>query len=115
MSAWRFHTGQLVRVRASSPPGHVRTPWYTRGCCGVIEAQAGAFANPEELAYGRSGLPPVPLYRVRFAQSALWPDYAGAACDTLVVDVYEHWLEPVAPAAPARAARARREAKGKQR
>jgi nitrile hydratase len=94
MSAPRFAPGERVRVRAAFPPGHVRTPHYTRGRCGVIAGWAGSFANPEELAYGRSGEPPVPLYRVRFEQRALWPDYAGAAQDSLVVDLYEHWLEP---------------------
>jgi nitrile hydratase len=83
-----------VQVRAAYPPGHVRTPHYTRGRCGIVEAIAGAFANPEELAYGRKGEPPIQLYRVRFEQSTLWPDYEGAAHDTLVVDIYEHWLEP---------------------
>jgi nitrile hydratase len=87
-----------VRVRAADPPGHVRTPHYTRGRCGTVESNAGAFGNPEELAYGRSGEPPVALYRVRFEQAALWPDYEGAARDTLVADIYEHWLEPAADA-----------------
>ena len=93
----RFHVGDRVCVRAADPPGHVRTPYYTRGHCGVVEANAGSFANPEELAYGRSGEPPIPLYHVRFQQRELWPDYAGAAGDSIVVDIFEHWLEP-APA-----------------
>jgi nitrile hydratase len=94
MSGERFQPGERVRVRAAHPPGHVRTPHYTRGHSGIIEAYAGAFPNPEELAYGRSGDPPVPLWRVRFEQRELWPDYAGPAQDTVVVDIYEHWLEP---------------------
>ncbi len=40
------------------------------------------------------GLPKRPLYRVRFAQSRVWPDYSGAPGDTLDVELYEHWLEP---------------------
>jgi len=94
MTAHRFAPGERVRVRAAEPPGHVRTPHYTRGHLGVIESRAGSFANPEELAYGRSGEPSVPLYRVRFEQKQLWPDYAGAPHDNIVVDIYEHWLEP---------------------
>ena len=54
---------------------------------------AGWFRNPEELAYGRSGMPLKALYRVRFAQSHVWADYAGAPNDTLDIDLYEHWLE----------------------
>lgn len=88
-----FRVGQRVRVRAARPPGHVRTPYYVRGHEGVIEAVAGTYANPEELAYGRDGRPKRPLYRVRFRQTDLWPNYAGAPRDTAVVDIYEHWLE----------------------
>ena len=90
----QFKPGARVRVRRTAPPGHIRTPWYIRGQIGEIERLCGAFANPEELAYNRSGLPAQPLYRVRFRQQELWPDYAGAPRDTLVVEIYQHWLEP---------------------
>ncbi len=60
---------------------------------GVVERVHGAFRNPEQLAYGRDGLPEVPLYLVRFGQDAVWPAYAGTAQDTVMVDLYEHWLE----------------------
>lgn len=86
--------GTRVKVRAAFPPGHVRTPYYARGKEGVIEAAAGQFPNPEERAYGRSGEPKRPLYRVRFRQSDLWPVYRGADADSLVVDIFAHWLEP---------------------
>jgi nitrile hydratase len=83
-----------VTVRRAYPPGHLRTPHYIRGRRGVIERLCGSFANPEELAYGRDGLPARPLYRVRFAQRQVWPDYAGTADDTVDIEIYEHWLEP---------------------
>jgi hypothetical protein len=35
---------------------------------------------------------------VRFRQVDLWPDYAGPAGDTAVVDIFAHWLEPEAGA-----------------
>ena len=89
----RFVVGQSVRVRRAEPPGHVRTPHYVRGHLGVVEAIAGVYANPEELAYGRDGLPARPLYRVRFDQAELWSDYPGSPSDTAVVDIFEHWLE----------------------
>jgi nitrile hydratase len=92
MSA-RFTAGDRVRVRRAFPPGHVRTPYYVRGKAGTVERVLDAFPNPEERAYGRSGLPAQPLYRVRFFQSEVWPDYAGPAGDTLDVELYEHWLE----------------------
>ena len=50
--------------------------------------------NPEELAYARSGLPAQPLYRVRFRQGDVWPDYSGKPIDALDVEIYQHWLEP---------------------
>ncbi len=92
----RFKTGDVVRVRRAEPLGHVRTPWYIRGREGVIERFCGAYANPEELAYARSGTPRIPLYRVRFRQAEIWPDYAGGPADTLDVEIYQHWLEPAA-------------------
>jgi nitrile hydratase subunit beta len=95
-----FAIGQSVRVRRAFPPGHVRTPHFVRGRQGVIEGIAGHYANPEELAYGRDGLPRRALYRVRFRQTELWPDYQGAAADSAVVDLFEHWLEPTEDAGP---------------
>lgn len=87
----RFKPGDLVRVREMYPPGHVRTPAYARGKCGVIERILGAFNNPEHLAYGR-GDDPKTLYRVRFSQSELWK--SEAPNDTVDIEIYEHWLEP---------------------
>jgi len=92
----RFPPGAVVRVVARFPPGHVRTPWFLRGRAGAVAELVGSFGNPEDLAYGRPGKP-VPLYRVRFRQADLWPDYAGPPADTLVADISEHWLEPMEP------------------
>ena len=92
-----YAAGERVRVRKVDAPGHIRTPHYIRGRTGVIERFVGYFRNPEELAYGRSGQPLRALYRVRFVQSQVWPDYHGAAGDTLDIDLYEHWLERANP------------------
>ncbi|MBT5049465.1 MAG: nitrile hydratase subunit beta [Rhodospirillaceae bacterium] len=89
-----FSTGDKVTVIKTHPPGHRRTPYYIRGKTGVIERSCGAFENPEELAYGFDGTPKRVLYRVRFNQSDVWPDYKGAPADTVDVDIYEHWLTP---------------------
>lgn len=91
---YQFKPGQRVRTRVACPRTHCRTPYYLRGKPGVIEQQVGEFRNPEELAYGKSGLPKRPLYVVRFAQTSLWPRYGGPATDTLTAEIYEHWLEP---------------------
>ncbi|WP_345893031.1 SH3-like domain-containing protein [Roseomonas acroporae] len=90
--------GTAVRVRDDWPerrgPCHIRTPHYLRGRAGVVERDLGAYPNPEDLAFDR----PAPLrrlYHVAFAQDALWPDGRGG--DGLLVELYEHWLEPLAP------------------
>lgn len=94
MSA-RFAAGDRVRVKALHPPGHCRTPYYTRGRYGVVLGMADRQPNPEELAYGRDGLPPHPVYRVRFARAELWPGQDDGR-DAVVVDLFEPWLEPAA-------------------
>jgi hypothetical protein len=93
-AAARFRPGDRVRVRRADVPGHIRTPWYIRGHAGVIERLCGAYPNPEELAYARSGLPVRPLYRVRFVQTQVWPGYTGGPADSIDLEIYEHWLEP---------------------
>ena len=90
----RFRVGEKVRVVKAYPLGHVRTPYYIRGCTGEVERICGSFPNPEELAQMRDGLPEVPLYRVRFRQTDVWPDYRGEAKDVVEIEIYQHWLEP---------------------
>ena len=93
----RYSVGDTVVVKRTFPPGHRRTPQYIRGKQGVIERICGAYPNPEELAYGFDGLPAKVLYRVRFPQKHVWPNYVGPANDVLEMEIYEHWLEPVRP------------------
>ena len=90
----RFNPGDRVSVRSAYPLGHTRTPFYIRGKTGIVERVLGPFRNPEELAYGRSGEPAQPLYRVRFLQREVWLDYTGQPTDTVDVEIYQHWLEP---------------------
>ncbi len=90
----RFNTGDKVVVKRAFPPGHRRTPFYIRGRQGVIERICGAYPNPEELAYGFEGKPEKVLYRVRFMQTHVWPNYNGPANDIIEMEIYEHWLEP---------------------
>lgn len=90
----RFNVGDRVVIKRAFPPGHRRTPYYIRGKKGVIERICGAFRNPEELAYGFDGEPRKVLYRVRFAQNHVWPDYRGPARDIIEMEIFEHWLEP---------------------
>jgi len=89
----RFAPGDRVRVQAWEPPGHVRTPYYMRGRRGTVLALAAVHPTPEGLAYGRSGLPADPVYRVGFAQAELWGERAERAADMTVADLQESWLE----------------------
>ncbi len=91
-----FAPGALVTVRRMFPQGHIRTPRYIMGLTGKISHIVGAFPNPEELAYGRDGLPRKMLYRVRFLQNRIWPGYSGCPGDTLEIELYDHWLMPAA-------------------
>lgn len=93
-AAVKFEPGDRVKVKFEDRPGHLRTPWYVRGKVGWIERVYGEFLNPESLAFGRDGLPKKTLYRVAFNQSDLW-DKANKV-DKLLVDIYEHWLDPAA-------------------
>ena len=91
--ARRFNVGERVVVKRSFPPGHRRTPYYIRGKPGTVERVCGTFPNPEELAYGFDGEPKRVLYRVRFLQKEVWPDYQGPERDWIEMEIYEHWLE----------------------
>ena len=91
----KYSAGQNVRVKRGAAPGHVRTPWYMRGKTGVVERICGAFPNPEELAYGRDGLPGRVLYRVRFTMAEIWGNDCDTPEDTVDAEIFEHWLEAV--------------------
>ena len=88
-----FKVGEEVTVLKEYPLHHCRTPYYCRGKIGTIERICGEFRNPEELAYGKEGLPKITLYRVRFAQIEVWPDYQGDDKDILEIEIYENWLK----------------------
>lgn len=93
----RFADGATVKVKALFPPGHCRTPFYTRGRLGTVLYIVDHQPNPETMAYGRRGQP-VPVYRVRFAAEELWGEPASG--DAVVADLFEPWLEPLEGAAP---------------
>jgi nitrile hydratase subunit beta len=90
-----FRPGAQVRVRELPASGHMRTPFYVRGRQGRIERLQGRYPDPQRRAYGADGLPAVPLYLVSFRQADLWPGYRGPAADSLALDLFEHWVEPV--------------------
>jgi hypothetical protein len=89
----KFKPGDRVTVKFEDRPGHIRTPWYIRGKTGWIERVHGDFLNPELLAFGRDGLPMRTLYLVAFNQADVWSKPVEAK-DKILVDIYEHWLDP---------------------
>ena len=89
-----FSIGDAVAVRKAFPPGHVRAPFFIRGKSGTVDQIVGTYGNPEELAYGRKNSPTLTLYRVRFNQADVWVNYEGPERDSIVIDIYENWLDP---------------------
>ena len=90
-----LRVGSTVRVLDRPVTSHVRTPWYVRGRTGRVVAELGRWPNPELLAYGHADDEGVDLFRVEFDQIDLWPSYAGATGDRLMLDLYAHWLAPL--------------------
>ncbi len=88
----RYKPGDAVRVDDRAVAGHCRAPWYLRGQEGVVVEVLGNFRDPERLAYLRPGLPRQILYKVRFEQASIWPNYIGASSDALEADITENWL-----------------------
>jgi len=90
----RFGVGDRVQVLHLGKAGHVRIPFYVRGKLGVVVQYCGRYLNPEDLAVGRTDGRTIDLYRVKFAQRDLWPADGLPEQDTLVIEIYDHWLAP---------------------
>ena len=92
----RFANGAAVRVKDARPETitrlHLRTPHYVRGRTGTVVRALGSFPNPEDLAFHRAA-PKKVLYHVLFDQQPVWNE--GVVGDTLLLELFEHWLEPV--------------------
>ena len=93
--SFRFKVGDPVRVIELQELRHIRTPFYLRGKEGVVESVRGKFKNPEQLAYGKDGLPKVNLYSVEFDLAHVWNDRpTPAGVNKIQADIFEHWLQP---------------------
>lgn len=90
----KYKVGDKVKVQLRFPPGHIRTPEFTRGKQGVISRYFGNYRNPEKLAYGEDGLPLVHLYWVEFMVNDVWAHQPGEKQDKILVEIFEHWLDP---------------------
>jgi nitrile hydratase subunit beta len=91
--AARFQSGQHVRARNINPTTHTRLPRYARGKVGTIERDHGVFVFADTNVYSR-GENPQHMYSVRFLARELWGNQA-APQDTVYLDMYEGYLEPV--------------------
>jgi nitrile hydratase len=90
-----FTVGDSVRVRRLYPrAGHIRTPFYLRGKAGKIFRTLGFFLDPQKLADGQSGRPPLMLYQVRFEHDELWTAAGERSRTCILADLFENWLEP---------------------
>lgn len=84
-----------MRVLPNVVDTHHRTPGYIKGRIGRVEALSGSFYDPEDRAYGGSGIPKRELYLIEFGMPSLWGRrYRGGEEDKLLVDIFEQWLEP---------------------
>jgi len=92
----KYLVGDTVRVLNDHPAHHTRSPRYTRGRKGTIQAYHGvhvfadANALPPEDGGERRG---EPLYSVSFTASELW-GRAGGTNDIVLVDLWQPYLEP---------------------
>jgi len=88
----KYKKSDKVKIDDRISKGHCRTPAYIRGKSGIIERYCGNFPNPEHIAHQRPHPTLVPLYRCRFYQKDIWPNYSGEESDTLELEIYEHWM-----------------------
>lgn len=89
-----YKPGDRVRISLRWPestgPVHIRTPAYVRGHFGTITRYFGAYPNPEDLAFGRPA-EDRNLYHVAISLADIWNDSNQNA--SLLVEIYEHWIE----------------------
>jgi nitrile hydratase subunit beta len=89
----RFRPGDRVVAKNQHVKDHTRLPRYVRGRQGVIHRVHGDYDFPDTKAHGR-GAHPCPVYSVRFAARELWGD-AASPRDSLYIDLWENYLDPV--------------------
>ena len=82
-------------MRADLVDTHHRTPGYVKGRRGRVQALCGVFPRPGVAGLRRERTPGSGrLYRVEFDQGELWGErYNGPEGDSLLVDIFEQWLE----------------------
>ena len=93
----KFEVGQNVKTRRAQNKfvsgGHTRLPKYAERSKGKIEICHGAHVFPDAHAHDL-GEQPEHLYTVSFLASELWESPENPN-DTLCVDIWESYMEPV--------------------
>ena len=93
----KFLVGQRVKTRRAVNKfisgGHTRLPKYVEKCEGKIEIYHAAHVFPDTHAHNL-GEQPEHLYTVLFLASELWESPENPS-DTLCVDIWESYLEPM--------------------
>jgi nitrile hydratase subunit beta len=85
-----FKTGDRVRVKSDTVPGHIRLPAYIRGKIGVVVGESPHYPFPDAHAHGVTAQDE-PTYDVRFRSEELWPNSAEPAL--IHVGVFQSYLE----------------------
>jgi nitrile hydratase len=93
----RFGPGDRVRVKRMHPSGHTRCPRYVRGVAGTIALVHPAQPLPDLATQGVTRVEA--FYSVAFAPAELWGTDAEPGRTTVLVDLWESYLDQeVAPA-----------------
>ena len=87
----RFAVGDPVRVKRMHPAGHTRCPRYVRGAAGTIALVHPAQPLPDH--GGGDDAPVEAFYSVAFAPTELWGTDAEPGRATVLVDLWESYLE----------------------
>jgi nitrile hydratase len=86
-----FPVGTRVRTRSADPDHHTRLPRYVRGQIGEVVETEGRHTLPDESARRVPSPRVETVYAVRFRARDLW----GAGDHTVIVDLWESYLEEV--------------------
>jgi nitrile hydratase subunit beta len=89
--AARFGPGDAVRVKRMHPAGHTRCPRYVRGARGTIARVHPAQLLPDLAVRGEHRAEA--FYSVAFAPVELWGADAEPGAATILVDLWESYLE----------------------
>jgi nitrile hydratase len=87
----RFGPGDRVQVKRMHPAGHTRCPRYVRGAAGTIALVHPTQPLPDRQTGGDD--PVEAFYSVAFAPAELWGADAEPGRATVLVDLWESYLE----------------------